>query len=205
MKKSLLLLATLPLLAACNRVPSGVLSLADGSEAAPRVVDSNSNTRAERDLKRLGDIDKSIQASLSRLDAALDPNNTDPAHLEKLVVGDKPDPALTSSSRSLRQQSAIDQKFDEKNQALIDNSMSGSLDEVENAETGNPAPDTLNRDQRLRAEVDNMLDEKAESAVSSPEQEPDVDSSEPDSSELSPEPESSVPETSEPAPDKPSF
>ncbi|MEZ0368128.1 MAG: hypothetical protein ACAI44_03465 [Candidatus Sericytochromatia bacterium] len=188
MKKTLLLLAALPLLASCNRVPTGILSLADGSEAAPRVVDSNANTRAERDLKRLSDIDKSIQASLTRLDAALDPNNTDPANLEKLVVGDGIDPAL-ASNRQLRQQAEIDQKLDEKNQALIDNTRSGNLDEFE--ETGNPDGDTLSREQRLQTEIDDKLDDKAEAAVSEPAEEESTEPATEPADSSSPAPETS--------------
>lgn len=195
MKKSLLLLACLPLLAACNRVPSGVLSLADGSEAAPRVVDSNSGTRSERDLKRLGQIDQSIQASLNRLEAALDPNNKEPANLEKLVVGDGIDPAL-ASNRQLRQQAQIDQKMDEKNQALIDNTMSGNLEEIE--KTGNPDTASVTRDQKLQIQIDEKLDEKAESAVRETKSAPVPLEKEPEPAEKEPAP---APETK----DKPSL
>ncbi|PKL75652.1 MAG: hypothetical protein CVV27_14305, partial [Candidatus Melainabacteria bacterium HGW-Melainabacteria-1] len=176
---------------------AGVFSTADGSEAGPRIINANGNTQAERDLRRLEDIDQSIQASLTRLDAALDPNNTDPANLEKLVVGDGVDPALLGS-RSLRQQAEIDQKFDEKNQALIDNTMTGNLDNVES--TGNPASGTLERNHQLQTEVDSKLDDKAKAV--SPTDSNDVPNQDPEPVEPAPAPE----QAPEQAPsDKPSF
>lgn len=177
MKKALLLLSLLPLIVSCSRVPSGVFGVADGSEAAPRVVDANSNTRAERDLKRLQQIDQNIQASLARLDAALDPNNTDPAHLEKLIVGDEMDPAL-ANSRSLRQQAAIEKKFDEKNQALLDNSRTGNLDELQ--KTSDLDPKILTREQRSQIQIDQKIDEKVEKTLAGPaESEPETQAEEP--------------------------
>lgn len=157
MKKSLFLLAALPLFISCSRVPAGVFSIADGSEAAARVVNSNAGTREQRDLRRLQQIDKSIQASLARLDAALDPNNTDPAHLEKLIAGDVMDPAL-ASNRIGRQQALIEQKFDEKNQALLDNTLSGKLDNLEDTNTLDPH--NLPRSQRLELQIDEKIDQK---------------------------------------------
>lgn len=162
MKKKLALLATLPFLVACNRIPAGILSLSDGDEATPRVVDSNSGNRAERDLKRLSSIDNAIQASLNRLDAALDPNNKTAANLEKLVVGDGIDPAL-ASNRQLRQQAQIDQKFDQKNQALIDNTKTGNLDNVQ--QTNDLDPAAMTREQKIQAAIDSSLDRKAIDAV----------------------------------------
>lgn len=166
MKKTLLLLASISLLAACNRVPTGIISIAAGSEAAPRSGDGVAGARAERDLRRLEDIDKSIQASLTRLDAALDPNNTTPANLDKLVQGDATDPSLLSN-RSLRQQAQIDAKFDEKNQALIDNSLSGNLDQLDSSKQPDAA-DAPTRQQRLLNQIDNKLDEKTEGVLASP-------------------------------------
>lgn len=157
MKKSLFLFAALPLFISCSRVPAGVFSIADGSEAAARVVNSNAGTREQRDLRRLQQIDKSIQASLARLDAALDPNNTDPAHLEKLIAGDVMDPAL-ASNRINRQQALIEQKFDEKNQALLDNTLSGKLDNLEDTNTLDPH--NLPRSQRLQLQIDEKIDQK---------------------------------------------
>lgn len=164
MNKKIALFALLPLLAACNRVPSGILSVADGSDATGRIVDSNSGNQAERDLKRLSSIDSAIQASLNRLDAALDPNNKTAANLEKLVVGDGIDPAI-ASNRTLRQQALIDQKMDEKNQALIDNTKTGNLDHIQDTSDQDPA--SMTREQKLQAQIDSGLDQKAQDAVSS--------------------------------------
>lgn len=158
MARKLLLLCLFPALVACTRVPTGVFGTADGSDAVPAVIDGNSAVRDERDLKRLKAIDESINDSLARLDAALDPN-AEPADLDKLVVGDTVDPALLND-RSLRQQVEIEQKFDEKNQALIDDTRSGNLDQVESNSGLDPA-DFNNRDLRQQAQVDQKLDEKA--------------------------------------------
>lgn len=190
MKKSLFLFANLfailPLFISCSRVPAGVFSIADGSEAAARAVNSNAGIREQRDLKRLQQIDKSIQASLARLDAALDPNNTDPAHLEKLIAGDVMDPAL-ASNRINRQQALVEQKFDEKNQALLDNTLSGKLDNIE--ETNNLDPHNLPRAQRLQLQIDEKIDQKVLDVLDSEQAEEDK----PESSESE---NTSAPETS---------
>lgn len=198
MKKTLLLLASITLLAACNRVPTGILSLADGSEAAPRSVSGGSGVQAERDLRRLEDIDKSIQASLTRLDAALDPNNKTPANLDKLVQGDKTDPSLLSN-RNLRQQAQVDAKFDEKNQALIDNSLSGNLDDLDSTRQPDAA-DAPTRQQRLLNQIDNRLDDKAGEVLAEPDASTETVPAESAPAEQAPE-SAPAPEAPEPAPE----
>ena len=166
-KKSLLALLCLSALVSCQRIPSSVFSLADGSEASAVAVDGNNNTIAERDLGRLNNIDSSIDESLDRLNAALDPNS-EPANLYKLVVGDTIDPALLND-RGLSQQAQIEQKFDQKNQDLIDNVSSGNLDSVSENSGLDPA-NFSDRDRKQQAQIDQKLDGKAES-----ESEPSLD------------------------------
>lgn len=162
MKFLFLTLALSLSLSACTRVPVGTFSAADGSTAAPAVVDANSNIEAERDLNRLRDIDSSIDAGLARLDAALDPNSA-PANLDKLVTDNDLDPALASDP-NFRRQIEVENKFNEKNQSLIDDELTGNLDNVnENTAT---SPDEFNDLQRQQqAEIDQKLDEKAQDAV----------------------------------------
>lgn len=198
MKKTLLLLASISLLAACNRVPTGILSLADSSEAAPRSASGSSGVQAERDLRRLEDIDKSIQASLTRLDAALDPNNKTPANLDKLVQGDTTDPSLLSN-RSLRQQAQVDAKFDEKNQALIDNSLSGNLDDLESTRQPD-ATDAPTRQQRLLNQIDNRLDDSAGDVLAEPDASTETVPAESAPAEQAPE-SAPAPEAPEPTPE----
>ncbi len=159
-KKSLIALLCLSALVSCQRIPSSVFSLADGSEASAISVDGNSGTVAERDLGRLNNIDASIDESLDRLSAALDPNSA-PANLDKLVVGDKVDPGILNE-RGLSQQAQIEQKFDQKNQDLIDNVSTGNLDNV--SENSGLNPDNFSdRDRKQQAQIDQKLDSKADS------------------------------------------
>ncbi|MGV3523322.1 MAG: hypothetical protein ACO1RX_03820 [Candidatus Sericytochromatia bacterium] len=162
MKHPALLLLLSCSLMACTRVPTGSFGTAGAGSAVPIIVNGNSNIQAERDLRRLKDVDASIRASLDRLDAALDPNSP-PANLEKLVVGDDIDPAIVGN-RSLYQQALIDQKMDEKNQQLIDDVRTGNLDNVDQNNATNPEqPNT--RLQQQQSEIDAELDRKAEEAV----------------------------------------
>ena len=162
MKFLLLTLALTVSLSACTRVAVGTFAAADGSTAAPAVVDANTNTQDEIDLNRLKDIDSSIDASLARLDSALDPN-AEPANLDKLVSENDLDPALASDP-NLRRQIEVENKFNEKNQALIDDELSGNLDNVDQNTAA--TPDNFNDLQRQQqAEIDQKLDEKAQNAV----------------------------------------
>jgi hypothetical protein len=177
MKKLLTVFCLLPLMGACTRVSVGSFSAADSGEAAGRIVNSNDNIKEERSLGRLEDIDQSIQDSLARLDAALDPNSqTDPANLDKLVQGDEIDPALKNDPYLLRQ-AQIDQKFDDKNRDLINDELSGNLDSV-SKNTGLNPDNFDNRNLKQTAEIDQKLDQKAVSSVEGDEQEGDSDRTE---------------------------
>ena len=162
MKTSVLLLALTLSMTACTRTPVGTFSAADGSTAAPSVVNANGNIRDERLLQRQTQIDDSIAQSLERLDAALDPN-ADPANLDKLVQGDEIDPSLLNDPLLLRREQ-VEQKFDEKNQALIDDTRTGNLDNVADNRGLNP-DELFDRDLNNKAQIDEKLDNKAQEAT----------------------------------------
>lgn len=163
-KKLIVLLAVLPLMTACTRVSVGSFTSADSGEADAVSVDGNTNIREERSLTRLHDIDQSIQDSMDRLDAALDPNaDSKPANLDKLVQNNEIDPAL-KNDRNLYRNAVIDQKIDDKNRALINDELSGNLDSV-SENTGQNPDDFSNRELKQTAQIDQKLDEKAQSAI----------------------------------------
>ena len=170
-------LILLTALAACTRVPVGTFGVS-GSDAAngtATAVDAGSNTREERKLTRLTQIDTKIQQSADQLKAILDPaQSTSPANLDKLIVGDTPDPSL-SYDRHFSAGQKIEQKMDQKAQNLIDGTAtSSSTATAVNADT------SLLNDRSLRnqAEIDKTLDSAATSSSSEPETEPS-DSPEP--------------------------
>lgn len=124
-KHTLVLLLCLPMLASCERVPVGVFGVA-GGEAGPVMINQDDPQRDEWELGRLQAIDRSIDESLKRLDAALDPNSP-PANLDKLVMNDEVDPSLKNDIHLYRRQVQINQLMDQKNQDLIDNRLTGLL------------------------------------------------------------------------------
>lgn len=124
-KHTLVLLLCLPMLAACERVPVGAFGVA-GGEAGPVMINQDDPQRDEWELGRLQAIDRSIDESLKRLDAALDPNSP-PANLDKLVMNDDVDPSLKNDIHLYRRQVQINQLMDQKNQDLIDNRLTGLL------------------------------------------------------------------------------
>lgn len=164
MKKTVALLCLLPLMGACTRVSVGSFSALDSGEAAGRTVNANTNIQEERSLTRLENIDQSIQDSLDRLDAALDPNSTTaPANLDKLVQGDELDPALKNDPFLVRQ-ALIDKKIDDRNRELINDELTGNLGSVTENKGLDPA-DYNNRSLKQTAAIDQKLDEKAVAAV----------------------------------------
>lgn len=124
-KHALALVLLLPLLVACERVPVGAFGLA-GGEAGPVVVNQDDPQKDEWELGRLLAIDRSIDESLRRLDAALDPNSA-PANLDRLVLNDEVDPSLKNDLHLYRRQVLINELMDQKNRDLIDNRLTGVL------------------------------------------------------------------------------
>lgn len=147
-------------LSACDRVPS-TFSAKD-VDSAPAASAPGRGFSEKLDLTRLNQIEEQIDASLARLDAAFDPNGPE-ANLDKLVVGVEIDSALATSPFLTRDQ-MIDKKFDDKNRALINDELSGNLDNVEDTTIANP----LNFGQinlQRAARIQQNLDQKAIDAV----------------------------------------
>ena len=163
-------------LSACDRVPS-TFSAKD-VDSAPAASAPGRGFSEKLDLTRLNQIEDQIDASLARLDAAFDPNSPE-ANLDKLVVGVELDPAFANSPFLTRDQ-MIDKKFDDKNKALINDELSGNLDNVE--ETRGLDPKNFSQINLQRAaRVEQKLDQKAIDAVKTPSTE-----TEPSQSEASP-------------------
>lgn len=147
-------------LSACDRVPS-TFSAKD-VDSAPAASAPGRGFGENLDLTRLNQIEEQIDASLARLDAAFDPNSPE-ANLDKLVVGVELDPALASSPFLTRDQ-MIDKKFDDKNRALINDELSGNLDNVEET-TGLDPKDFSQINLQRAARIEQKLDQKAIDAV----------------------------------------
>jgi len=158
LKKCLTLLLLLPALGACERVPVGSFGLASGEAGPVMINNGNGNTKEEIALQRLNAIDASINASLARLEAAMDPNSP-PANLDKLVHNDEIDPALRNDP-FLYRQALINQKFDEKNQALIDDQLSGNLSQLNENELPAGSESFDDRSLQQRDSIDQKLQEK---------------------------------------------
>lgn len=158
-KHTLVLLLCLPALAACDRVPAAAFGVA-GGEAGPVMINQDDPQRDEWELGRLQAIDQSIDESLKRLDAALDPNSP-PANLDKLVMNDEVDPSLKNDIHLYRRQVQINELMDQKNQDLIDNRLTGLLRSLPN-EDQLATHDDLRL--TLRDEVDAGLLDKARDA-----------------------------------------
>jgi hypothetical protein len=149
-------------LSACDRVPS-TFSAKD-VDSAPAASAPGRGFSERLDLTRLNQIEEQIDASLARLDAAFDPNAPE-ANLDKLVVGTEIDTALATSPFLTRDQ-IIDKKFDDKNKALINDDLSGNLDNVE--DTASIDPNNFSQINLQRAaRIQQQLDQKAIDAVKS--------------------------------------
>lgn len=148
---------------ACARVPVGAFGVA-GSESGNSIsLNTDHNTLEEQKLKRLSQIDQKIQESSDRLNAILDPNqNSAPADLEKLVVGEKVDPSL-SYDRRFNAGQIIEQKMDQKAQDLISGSASTASSVTSTAPESLTDPSLLNdRQLRNQAEIDANLNAAAD-------------------------------------------
>lgn len=153
---------------ACTRVPVGSFGVSGSEGANAILLDTGNNTREEQKLRRLNQIDEKIQESADRLNAILDPQkSSEPANLEKLVVGDSIDPSL-SYDRRFNAGQIIEQKMDQKARDLISGSTSSST-------TSSNAPDSLSdpallNDRQLRnqAEIDASLNTAASSDTEVP-------------------------------------
>ncbi|PIQ23948.1 hypothetical protein COW36_05360 [bacterium (Candidatus Blackallbacteria) CG17_big_fil_post_rev_8_21_14_2_50_48_46] len=152
------LMITLSPLVACTRVPVGAFGVSGSDGANAISVDAGANTLEEKKLTRLKQIDQKIQESADKLNAVLDPNKvSEPANLDKLVIGDELDPSLSYDRRFSANQK-IEQKMDQKAQDLISGEASAT-----STSTLTPTDSSLLNDRSLRnqASIDQNLNEKA--------------------------------------------
>jgi hypothetical protein len=145
-------------LVACSRVPVGAFGVAGSGGSNAISVDAGSNTLEERKLTKLKQIDQKIQDGLDHLTAILDPSQTtEPANLDKLVVGDAIDPSLSYDRRFSANQK-IEQKLDAKAQDLISGSVKATT--VSTSPDTSADPSLLNdRSLRNQAEIDKSLND----------------------------------------------
>ena len=145
-------------LTACTRVPS-TFSLSD-VDSAPAAASRNLQSEQRIDIDRLNQIEAKIDESLARLEAAFDPNAPE-ANLDKLVENNETIASLSPNS-VLTHQQLIDLKFDEKNKALINDELTGNLDNIDDDDS---ATNINSLEARRAAQVNQTLDEAAANAL----------------------------------------
>ncbi len=188
-------------LTACSRVP-GTFSTSD-VDSAPAASSRSVDEQELFDFNRLSQIEAKIDESLARLEAAFDPNAPE-ANLDRLVQENEEINTVANNGFVSGQQ-IVEHKFNEKNRALINDELTGNL---ENTTVEDLNTDSINSNiLRQKVTVNQLLDVEAASFASGSENEVSADiptvedtvesterTSEPDPMDSTPEPDVEQPD-----------